>query len=92
MRRRHWQDLDRFDCEYLAGLLAEALRPLVDNEPKEIETFARLTITLIGAAVRQAITLDEPQAQRMLAQFRAMLPDRLPGSRLSPSSPQPAPP
>lgn len=78
---RALQDIDKHDCEYLAGLLGEAMRPFVDDDPKEIEAFSRLAITLIGAAVRYAITLDEPEAQRVLAQFKAMLPDRLTGER-----------
>ncbi|MFT4102485.1 MAG: TetR/AcrR family transcriptional regulator [Burkholderiaceae bacterium] len=73
---RALQDIDRDDCEYLAGLLRDAARPFVDDEPEELETFSRLAITLIGATVRYAITLDETQAQRVLAQFKAMLPDR----------------
>jgi AcrR family transcriptional regulator len=73
---RALQDIDKHDCEYLAGLLSEALRPFVDDDPKEVEAFSRLAITLIGAAVRYAITLDEPEAKRVLAQFKAMLPDR----------------
>jgi AcrR family transcriptional regulator len=73
---RALQDIDRYDCEYLAGLLGEAMRPFVDRDPDEIEAFSRLAITLIGAAVRYAITLDEPEAKRVLAQFKAMLPDR----------------
>jgi AcrR family transcriptional regulator len=73
---RALQDIDKHDCEHLAGLLSNALRPFVDDDPKEIEAFSRLAITLIGAAVRYAITLDEQEAQRVLAQFKAMLPDR----------------
>lgn len=73
---RALQDIDKYDCEYLAGLLREALRPFNDHDPNEIETFSRLTMTLIGAAVRYAITLDEPEAERVLGQFKAMLPDR----------------
>lgn len=73
---RALQDIDKQDCEYLAGLLGEAMRPFVDEGPEEIEAFSRLAITLIGAAVRYAITLDEPEAGRVLAQFKAMLPDR----------------
>lgn len=73
---RALQDIDKYDCEYLAGLLGEAMRPFVEEDPQEIEAFSRLAITLIGAAVRYAITLDEPEAQRVLAQFKAMLPDR----------------
>lgn len=73
---RALQDIDRHDCEYLADLLGEAMLPFSGDDPEEIGTFSRLTITLIGAAVRYAITLDEPEAQRVLAQFKAMLPDR----------------
>lgn len=43
---------------------------------QRLEAFSRLAITPIGAAVRYAITLDEPEAKRVLAQFKAMLPDR----------------
>lgn len=74
---RALQDIDKQDCDYLAGLLSEALQPFVDDDPKEIEAFSRLAITLIGAAVRYAITLDEPEAERALAQFKRMLPHRL---------------
>lgn len=71
---RALQDLDKYDCDYLADLLREALRPFTNEDPKEIETFSRLIMTLIGATVRVAITLDEPEAKRVLAQFKAMLP------------------
>ena len=77
---RALQDIDKHDCECLAGLLSDALRPFVDDDPNEIETFSKLTIVLIGAAVRYAITLDEPEAKRLLAQFKERLPDR-PGKR-----------
>ena len=73
---RTLQDIDKQDCEYLAGLLSGAMRPFVDDDPKEIEAFSGLAITLIGAAVRHAITLDEPEARLALAQFKAMLPVR----------------
>jgi len=55
----------------MGGLLREALRPFNDHDPDEIETFSRLAMTLIRAAVRYAITLVEPGAQRVLAQFKA---------------------
>lgn len=74
---RRLQALDKEDREYLAGLLGEALRPFVDVSRSEIESFSGLTLTLIGAAVRHAITRDEPEARRMLAQFKAMLPERM---------------
>lgn len=73
---RRLQALDREDCEYLAGLLGEALQPFADDADQgEIGSFAGLIMALIGAAVRHAITLDEPEANRVLAQFKAMLPD-----------------
>lgn len=73
---RRLQALDREDCEYLAGLLGEALQPFADDADQgEIGSFAGLIMALIGAAVRHAIPLDEPQAKRVLAQFKAMLPD-----------------
>ncbi len=72
---RRLQALDQEDCEYLAGLLGEALRPFVEGDSEEIENFSGLAMALIGAAVRHAITLDEPQAKRVLALFKAMLPD-----------------
>jgi len=72
---RALQDIDKSDGEYLAGLLGEAMRLFVDTDLKEIAAFSRLAITLIGAAVRYAITLDEPEAERVLAQFKAILPD-----------------
>lgn len=86
---RALQDLDKHDCEYLAGLLRDALRPFADEDPAEIETFSKLTIVLIGAAVRYAITLDEPEAKRLLAQFKGMLPDRPASGK--PAAPAPIP-
>src|SRR5690606_2726412 len=74
---RRLQALDREDCDHLAGLLGDALRPFVDARRNEVESFAGLTMALIGAAVRHAITLDERQAKRVLGQFKAMLPEQL---------------
>lgn len=76
MADRALQDLDKRDCEHLAGLLHEALRPFDDNDSNEIDAFSRLIITLIGAAVRHAITLDETEATRVLALFKRLLPNR----------------
>jgi AcrR family transcriptional regulator len=72
------QAIDREDCEHLAGLLADALRPFHEGKADELERFARLVLVLIGAAVRHAITLDDREARRTLARFKAMLPDRIP--------------
>lgn len=60
---RALQELDKYDCEYLADLLADALRPFTDDDPKEIKTSSRLIMTLIGAAVRHANMLTADAAQ-----------------------------
>lgn len=73
---RRLQALEKDDCEYLASLLGGALQPFTDDCQDEIESFSRLAFTLIGAAVHHTITLDEPEAKRVLARFKAMLPDR----------------
>lgn len=75
------QALDREDCEHLAGLLNEAMRPHYRGKADALERFTRLVLTLIGAAVRYAITLEDRDARRTLAQFKAMLPDRVPVDR-----------
>lgn len=77
---RRLQAIDRQDCDNLAGLLGDSVRTVFDDDPDMIATFAMLAITLIGSAVRYAITLDEPQAQRVLEHFKVLLPDR-PGGR-----------
>ena len=73
---RTLQAIDQSDCEHLAALLSQALQPFVDDDPAEIFSFSKLVITLIGATVRYAITLDELEANRALVQFKAMLPDQ----------------
>lgn len=72
------QALDREDCEHLARLLEEAMRPHYQGTAVELDRFARLVLTLIGAAVRHAITLDDRDARSTLSQFKAMLPRRVP--------------
>jgi hypothetical protein len=42
-----------------------------------LSAFARLVMTLIAAAVRQAITLPTREARRLLALFKRMLPKTL---------------
>jgi AcrR family transcriptional regulator len=69
--------LDDDDCKYLAGLLSDALRRFSDADDKAIATFAELTITLVAAAVRQAITLKPKQGREMIAMFKQMLPPDL---------------
>lgn len=65
--------LDEEDCRYLAGLLRDALRRFSDRDDKAIATFAELTITLIAAAVRQAITLKPKQGRDMITLFKQTL-------------------
>jgi AcrR family transcriptional regulator len=72
---RALQKLDEEDVAYLAGLLSDALRRVAADAPKPArEAFARLTMTLIAAAVRHAITLPPKEARRMLTLFKRMLP------------------
>lgn len=72
---RALQKLDEEDVACLAGLLSAALRRVAADVPKSaLEAFARLTMTLIAAAVRHAITLPPRDARRTLAMFKRMLP------------------
>jgi len=75
---RALQALDEEDMEVLAGFLGGALRRLApDRDGEELAAIARLTMHLIAAAVRHAITLKPREAERSLALFKAMLPTRL---------------
>jgi AcrR family transcriptional regulator len=75
---RALQKLDEEDVGYLAGLLSDALRRVAVDAPKPArEAFARLTMTLIAAAVRHAITLPPKDARKMLTLFKRMLPTDL---------------
>ena len=75
---RALQKLDEEDVVCLAGLLSAALRRVAADAPRpELEAFARLTMTLIAAAVRHAITLPPKDARKMLALFKRMLPKEL---------------
>ena len=67
------QRLDADESAALAALLADRLAALTDAPRAAIDIFARLQITLIGAVVREAITLPPPQAAALLAQFRRSL-------------------
>ena len=69
---RALQKLDEEDVAYLAGLLSDALRRIAADAPKPaLEAFARLTMTLIAAAVRHAITLPPKDARKMLDAVQA---------------------
>ncbi len=75
---RALQALDEEDMEVLAGFLLGALQRLAPGrDVEELAAIARLTMHLIAAAVRHAITLKPREAERSLALFKAMLPSRL---------------
>jgi AcrR family transcriptional regulator len=72
---RALQRLDEEDCAYLAGLLRDALRPIAADAPNAaLSAFSQLTMTMIAAAVRHAITLEAGDAKRILALFKRLLP------------------
>ena len=75
---RALQKLDEEDGAYLSGLVLDALRRIAPNAPHAaLSAFSQLTMTLIAAAVRHAITLDTRDARRHLALFKALLPKDL---------------
>jgi AcrR family transcriptional regulator len=72
---RSLQQLDAEDGEYLAGLLSEAVKRVApDVSRTALSDFSQLTMTLIAAAVRHAITLEPREAKRILALFKRLLP------------------
>ncbi|VIO74201.1 TetR family transcriptional regulator [Bradyrhizobium ivorense] len=72
---RALQQLDAEDMAALAGLLSEAVRRIAPDVPAAaLANFSGLTMTLIAAAVRHAITLPARQARRVLELFKGMLP------------------
>ena len=75
---RALQKLDEEDVDFLAGLLAGALRRIApDTSRPALQAYARLVMTLIAAAVRHAITLPPKEARLLLATFKRMLPNDL---------------
>jgi AcrR family transcriptional regulator len=72
---RALQQLDAEDGAYLSGLLSEAVRRIApETSAPARSAFSQLTMTLIAAAVRHAITLDTDEARTILALFKQMLP------------------
>ncbi|HET7716182.1 MAG TPA: TetR family transcriptional regulator [Bauldia sp.] len=72
---RGLQQLDAEDGAYLAGLMSDAVRRVAPDVPwTALRAFSELTMTLIAAAVRHAITLEPREARRMLALFKRLLP------------------
>jgi AcrR family transcriptional regulator len=75
---RALQKLDEEDGAYLCGLLSDALRRVAPETPEPaLSAFSQLTMTLMAAAVRHAITLDVKQAKRIITLFKRLLPKDL---------------
>jgi AcrR family transcriptional regulator len=75
---RTLQKLDEEDVDFLAGLLVDTLRRIAAEAPKPaLQSWARLVMSLIAAAVRHAIALPPKEARLHLAIFKRMLPDDL---------------
>jgi AcrR family transcriptional regulator len=77
---RALQKQDEAEGEYLSGILLQALRRIAPH--RDVNTLAaisQLTMMLIAAAVRHAITLPPDDAERILGVFRHMLPSNLAG-------------
>jgi AcrR family transcriptional regulator len=77
---RGLQKLDEEDGAYLAGLLSDALRRIAPNaaEPA-LSAFSQMTMILIAAAVRHAVTRPAKEGRRILSLFKRMLPKDLSG-------------
>ncbi|MGY2492695.1 hypothetical protein [Cupriavidus sp. CP313] len=72
------QKLDQEDSAHLAGLLMDALRSIAPNVSNAaLSAFSQLTMILIAAAVRHAITLQPREGRRLLALFKRTLPKDL---------------
>jgi AcrR family transcriptional regulator len=67
------QRIDAEDMEYHSQIfLAVLVRLWPDREPKELEAVARLTMQLLAAAVRYAVSLDDGEGRRAIALFKKM--------------------
>lgn len=74
---RALQTLDAEEGAFLSQRLAEAIAPIAPGcDDRQAQTFAALMMTLIAAAVRDAIAREPDEARAMLAMFKAMLPRR----------------
>jgi len=75
---RALQHLGEADGAYLSGLLADVLKRVAPKAAQSgIDAWSQLTMTLIAAAVRQAITLPRKEARRSLTLFKRLLPSDL---------------
>lgn len=69
--------LDAEEGAWLSARLAQAIVPLAPgHDGRRAQTFAALMMTLIAAAVRDAISREPEEARDMLSMFKAMLPRR----------------
>jgi AcrR family transcriptional regulator len=72
---RTLQNLDKENMDVLSGYLLEVLQQLTTHsDPQALREFSRLTIQLIAAAVRHAITLEREEGDRAIALFKKLLP------------------
>jgi AcrR family transcriptional regulator len=75
---RALQKLDEEDGAYLSSLLSDTLRRVTPGiVGPAVEAFSQLTMTLISAAVRHAITRPPKEARRILTLFKQLLPKDL---------------
>lgn len=73
---RALQAQDGAEGAHLAGLMAETLARIVPAQDAEaLATASQLTMTLIAATVRHAITLPSDEGARTIALFKRLLPD-----------------
>ena len=77
---RALQKQDEAEGEYLAGILLETLKRIAPHQDeKTLAAISQLTMILIAAAVRHAITLPPEDAEPVLGLFKRMLPNNLSG-------------
>jgi AcrR family transcriptional regulator len=75
---RGLQALNQAANERLAAILADTLRNIAPKRPRQaLLSFSNMTLLLIAAAVRLAITLPPKEARRVLAMFKTTLPKDL---------------
>jgi AcrR family transcriptional regulator len=75
---RALQKLDEEDGAFLAGLLSDELQSIAPGVSETaLSAFSQLTMILIAAAVRHAITLPSNEGRRFLALFKCILPTDL---------------
>lgn len=72
---RALQKLDEEDVAYLSGLLSDTLEHVAPDAARSaVEAFSQLTMILVAAVVRHAITRPPKEAHRVLSLFKRMLP------------------